>query len=174
MRKRIFVATMLPISLMTHLGATAAIPAQAPVTVFLSACMAAKGSAESSRIAAEKLGLGPATEEQKARVMRRGATGDAYVAHDIVLVVERDRPICTVFANSEKPDDTRAQLAKMLPPASTPFNVSTEKVGDTSDQSTVMHRISLDGKPFATWTFSAYKRPGVFNVAMTSQMSRAR
>lgn len=172
MKPACFTIAVLSAGLAASGGAAAATPPEVPAKVFLTACMVAKGNAEASKSAVQQLGFVAATAEQKARVMRKGGTGDAYIARDIVVVVERGSPICTVLGNSEKPQATGVELAKLLPP-SLPFSVKTEKAGDTQDQSSVLHRISLNGKPFATWTFSHYKRPAVFNVAITLQMSGA-
>ncbi|QBE65097.1 NMCC_0638 family (lipo)protein [Pseudoduganella lutea] len=150
------------------LGTAAAEAPDVPSKAFVDLCMSTFGNPDAVRTAA--LGRGfKAAPEFKERLMRKGGEGDVYAARDLALVVERGRRMCTVFAKSDNPEATGAHLKSWLPPASTPFTVATENVSGTGNQSTVMYRISKEGKPFAAWTFSTYKGQGTFNVAITLQ-----
>lgn len=140
-----------------------------PVKAFVETCMRTLGNPDAVRTAALGHGFKVAPPQHKASLMRKGGEGEVYAARELALVVERGRRLCTVFAKSDDPEATGAQLKSWLPPPSTPFKVTTEDVGGTSTQSTVMHRISKDGKPFAAWVFSTYKGSGPFNVAITLQ-----
>ncbi|QGZ38983.1 hypothetical protein IP92_02813 [Pseudoduganella flava] len=150
----------------------AAMAPELPVTTFLSTCMSAQANLEAVRIAAEGRGFVVALPEHKAKLLRNGADGDAYAAREAALVVERGRPMCTLFARSDDPQATRAALAKMLPPPTTRFTFEQEDVPGNPELLRVAYRLKLDGKPYAKWVFSAYPEDGPFNVAITLQMSR--
>ncbi|MBB3224878.1 NMCC_0638 family (lipo)protein [Pseudoduganella umbonata] len=161
--------TMVVPAVLAVVNTAAAGAPEVPVEAFISLCMSAKGNPDVVANAALQRGFKVASPEQKARLMRAGGQGDAYVARDIALVVEKGRRMCTVFAKSDNPEATGKQLKDWLPPPSTGFTVQTEAVGDTTTQSTVMYRIGLAGKPFAAWVFSINKRPSLFNIAITLQ-----
>lgn len=150
----------------------AAMAPEMPVKTFLGTCMAAKAQPDAVRVAAERMGFVAALPEHKAKLLRNGADGDAYAARDAALAVERGRPMCTLFARSDDPKATRAALAGMLPPAGTGFTAETEEIAGEPDRLRVAYHIKLQGKPFASWVFSAYPDGGRFNVAITLQMSR--
>lgn len=150
----------------------AAMAPDMPVTTFLSTCMSAQARPEAVRIAAEARGFVTALPEHKAKLLRNGADGDAYAAREAALVVERGRPLCTLFARSDDPKATRAALAKMLPPPSTRFTFEQEDVPGNPELLRVAYNLKLDGKPYAQWVFSAYPENGPFNVAITLQMRR--
>lgn len=156
-------------ALVAVMNTAAAEAPDVPVKAFIDLCMSTKGELDIARATALRQGFKAAAPEQKARLMRSGGEGEAYVARDLALVVEKGRRMCTVFAKSDNPEETGKQLKAWLPPASTGFAVNSEQVGNTSEQSTVMYRISLQGKPFAAWVVSINRRPSLFNIAITLQ-----
>lgn len=155
-------------ALLGAMNTAAAEAPEVPAKAFMELCMSTFGNPDAVRTAA--LGRGfKATPEYKERLMRKGGEGDVYAARDMALVVERGGRLCTVFARSDNPDSTGAHLKSWLPPASTPFTVTTESGSGTGTESTVTYRIGKEGKPFAAWIFSTYKGEGTFNVAITLQ-----
>jgi len=162
--KSIFMASLCMIFM-----ADAAAQDTSAVDGFFKVCMGALGNQDSGEAIARKLGFVPASAEQKQTLLREGAAGAAYTGEKMAIVLERDG-LCTVYAHTNDQAALQAQLKKALPPPSTLFKVSEEPVNRHSDVTGMVYHLALPTRPFADWIFSAYNRPGKYNIAISMQL----
>lgn len=142
-----------------------------PVGSFLKVCMGSLGNQSQGEEVAQKLGLIPVAEEEKKALLRSGAPGSVYVGDGVAVVLEASG-LCTVWAYAEDKNVVQEDLKNALPPASTPFKVSTESISDTPDGKTTVYHLVLPTGPFADWVLSTNNRPGKYNVAISLQLRR--
>lgn len=142
-----------------------------PIDSFFKVCMGALGNVSQGEVSAQKLGLSPATDEQKQTLLRHGSAGSVYVGEGLAIVLEQGG-LCTVFAHADDRATVQEELKKALPPPSTPFKVSEEPIGGNPNVTGSVYHLALPTGPFADWIFSSYSLPGKYNVAISMQVRR--
>lgn len=136
---------------------------------FMSICMNSLGDELRGVDNAKSFGLTALDGLQKAEVLRKGAGGSALEGAGMTVTIERNG-MCTVFARVDDPKAIHDALKKELPPPTTPFKVNVEQLQGSPDTLTTVYHLVLPTRPFADWIFSAYEKPGRFNVAITMQL----
>jgi hypothetical protein len=103
--------------------------------------------------------------------VRSGADGSVFVGDGLAVVFETGG-LCTIFARADDGAVVQAELKKALPPPSTPFKVVEEPIVRNPDMTSTAYHLMLPNGPFADWVFSAFSKPGTYNVAISLQLRK--